>query len=237
MSELLKVESLESGYKILKVLWGIDLHVGQKERVILLGVNGAGKTTLLKAIMGLLKIFRGKVYFEDKDITSLRTDKIVKLGIAYMSEIGIFPNLTVDENLELGAFFLDSKLTKVRKQQMYDYFQDLNTHKKALAGSLSGGQRKMLGIAKLLMSNPKLVILDEPSNGLSPKFVKLIINILDDLQNKEQFSILIAEQNIAFLDFAQRGYVIDNGKVVASGTLKELKSNDIVRKAYFGIEE
>ena len=102
---LLEVQSLESGYKILKVLWGIDLNVEQKERVILLGVNGAGKTTLLKAIMGLLKIFNGKIYFEGKDITHLRTDKRVKLGIAYMSEIGIFPNLTVDENLELGAFF------------------------------------------------------------------------------------------------------------------------------------
>jgi branched-chain amino acid transport system ATP-binding protein len=233
---LLEVQSLESGYNILKVLWGIDLYVKPKERVILLGVNGAGKTTLLKAIMGLLKIYNGKIYFEGKDITHLRTDKRVKLGIAYMSEIGIFPNLTVDENLELGAFFLDKKLTHIRKQQMYEYFQDLLKHKKALAGSLSGGQRKMLGIAKLLMSNPKLVVLDEPSNGLSPKFVKSIINILDDLQNKEQFSILIAEQNIAFLDFAQRGYVIDNGKAVVSGNLSDLKSNDIVRKAYFGIE-
>lgn len=233
----LKVQALESGYKILKVLWGIDLTVEDKEKVILLGVNGAGKTTLLKTIMGLLKAFNGKVYFEDKDITHLRTDRRVKLGIAYMSEIGIFPNLTIDENLELGAFFLYSKLTKQRKEQMYSYFPDLLTHKKALAGSLSGGQRKMLGIAKLLMSNPKLVILDEPSSGLSPKFVKLIIAMLDNLQKKEQFSILIAEQNIAFLDFAHRGYVIDNGKVVVSGTLAELKSNDIVKKAYFGLED
>jgi len=235
VQELLEISNLEAGYGLIKVLWGANLAVKQNECVVLLGVNGAGKTTLLKTVVGLLKVWKGKVTFDSNDITYLRPDIRIANGIAYMSELAIFPNLTVEENLKLGGYFKGDKENKKRMEKLYQYFPDLKEYKHKMGGSLSGGQRKMLGVAKTLMSNPKLVIMDEPSSGLSPKFVKRVIEVLNMFHEEEKVAMLIAEQNISFLDFAEKTYILDGGKIIFEGSVSELKSNNIIREAYFGI--
>lgn len=235
MGDLLNVEELESGYGSFKVLWGTSLTVVENQSVVLLGVNGAGKTTLLKTIVGLLITWKGRVVFDGEDITRLKPNLRIALGISYMSELAIFPNLTVEENLVLGGYFKSEKDNRKRAQSMYEYFPDLGESRRKMGGSLSGGQRKMLGVAKTLMSSPKLVIMDEPSSGLSPKFVKKVIDVLKSLHKEEKISMLIAEQNVSFLDFAQKIYILDKGSVTFDGNVEELKGNDTIRETYFGI--
>lgn len=235
MLDLLRVEALESGYGLIKVLWGSSLTVKESQSVVLLGVNGAGKTTLLKTIVGLLKAWKGQIVFDGKDVTRLKPNLRIAGGIGYMSELAIFPNLTVEENLELGGYFQSDQNNRKRAEEMYEYFPDLKEYKKKMGGSLSGGQRKMLGVAKTLMSHPKLVIMDEPSSGLSPKFVKKVIEVLRLLHEQEKVSMLIAEQNVSFLDFAEKIYILDKGTVTFAGNVEELKENDTIRETYFGI--
>lgn len=235
MLDVLKVEALESGYGLIKVLWGSSLTVRENQSVVLLGVNGAGKTTLLKTIVGLLKTWQGEIVFDGKDITHVKPNLRIAGGIGYMSEQAIFPNLTIEENLQLGGYFESEKNNRLRAQKMYEYFPDLREFRKEMGGSLSGGQRKMLGVAKTLMSNPKLVIMDEPSSGLSPKFVKKVIEVLRLLHEQEKVSMLIAEQNVSFLDFAEKIYILDKGKVTFDGDVAALKENDTIRETYFGI--
>ncbi|MDR3553974.1 MAG: ABC transporter ATP-binding protein [Syntrophobacteraceae bacterium] len=235
MKSLLEVEALESGYGLTQVLWGSSLSVACNQSVVLLGVNGAGKTTLLKTISGLVAAWKGRIVFDGKDITRAKPNVRITGGIGYMSELGIFPNLTVEENLKLGGYFRPEKDNRKRAGEMFDYFPDLREFRKKMGGSLSGGQRKMLGVAKTLMSNPKLVIMDEPSSGLSPKFVKKVIEVLKALHEREKLSMLIAEQNVSFLDFAQKIYILDKGQVTFDGDVEELKGNDTIRQTYFGI--
>ncbi|MCL5406073.1 MAG: ABC transporter ATP-binding protein [Deltaproteobacteria bacterium] len=235
MGGLLDIEVLESGYGSTQVLWGSSLSVALNQSVVLLGVNGAGKTTLLKTIVGLLGAWKGRIVFDGKDITSLKPNLRIAGGIGYMSELGILPNLTVEENLELGGYFRAEKDNRKRAEEMFEYFPDLREYRKKMGGSLSGGQRKMLGVAKTLMSSPKLVIMDEPSSGLSPKFVKKVIEVLRLLHEHEKLSMLIAEQNVSFLDFAEKIYILDKGQVTFGGDVEQLKGNDTIRETYFGI--
>lgn len=235
MADLLKVDALEAGYGLIKVLWGSSLTVEENQSVVLLGVNGAGKTTLLKTIVGLLRTWKGQIVFDGRDITRVKPNARIAGGIGYMSELAIFPNLTVEENLALGGYFQSEKENRKRAESMYEYFPDLRAYKSKMGGSLSGGQRKMLGVAKTLMAHPKLVIMDEPSSGLSPKFVKKVIEVLRLLNEEEQVSMLIAEQNVSFLDFAERIYILDKGKITFDGNVEELKKNDTIRETYFGI--
>ncbi|MDR3569179.1 MAG: ABC transporter ATP-binding protein [Syntrophobacteraceae bacterium] len=235
MGDLLTISALESGYGLIQVLWGSSLSVSLNQSVVLLGVNGAGKTTLLKTIAGLLTAWNGKIVFDGIDITRAKPNKRIAGGIGYMSELGIFPNLTVEENLKLGGYFRTEKQNRKRAEDMYEYFPDLKEYRKKMGASLSGGQRKMLGVAKTLMSNPKLVIMDEPSSGLSPKFVKKVVEVLKFLHEREKLSMLIAEQNVSFIDFAQKIYILDKGQVTFGGDVEELKGNDTIRKTYFGI--
>ena len=235
MEVLLGVEALESGYGSIQVLWGSSLEVASNQCVVLLGVNGAGKTTLLKTIAGLLPARKGKITFKGADITGLKPNSRIAGGIGYMSELGIFPNLTVEENLKLGGYFRSEKDNRKRAGEMYEYFPDLRAYAKKMGASLSGGQRKMLGVAKTLMSHPGLVIMDEPSSGLSPKFVKKVIEVLKFLHEQEKLSMLIVEQNVSFLDFAQKIYILDKGRVSFDGDVQELKGNDTIRETYFGI--
>lgn len=235
MVDLLKVEALEAGYGLIKVLWGSSLAVKENQSVVLLGVNGAGKTTLLKTIVGLLKAWKGQIVFDGRDITRMKPNARIAGGIGYMSELAIFPNLTVEENLQLGGYFQADRDNRVRADRMYQYFPDLKQYKSKMGGSLSGGQRKMLGVAKTLMSHPKLVIMDEPSSGLSPKFVKKVIEVLRLLHEEEKVSMLIAEQNVSFLDFAEQIYILDKGQITFDGNVEALKENDTIRETYFGI--
>lgn len=235
MGVLLKVSDLESGYGLVKVLRGVNIDINEGESVVLLGVNGAGKTTLLKTIVGLIKARRGKIEFNFEDITKLKPNMRVKKGMSYMSELAIFPNLTIEENLYLGGYFQDKSENLKRVKIMYEHFPDLWKFRNKPAGSLSGGQRKMLGVAKAFMSNPKIVIMDEPSSGLSPKFVKKVIEVIKNFHEEYGTTMFIAEQNISFLDIADKVYVLDMGSITFEGSVEELKSDEKLREAYFGV--
>ena len=232
---LLAAAGIESGYGKVQVLWGVDVKVAHDESVVLLGANGAGKTTLLKVLMGLIAAWRGRVEFEGGDITALRADLRVRRGIVYMSETSGFPDLTVDENIRIGAQFLSRSEARQRAEELYSIFPALTERRRVAAGTLSGGQRKMLGIAKALASNPRLVIMDEPSAGLSPILVKEVVNVLANLRGKG-LSLLIAEQNVKFLDLADRVYILDGGRIGFSGTVADMHANDALQRAYFGLK-
>lgn len=217
------------------MLWGVDLNVRANELVVLLGANGAGKTTLLKALMGLVETWTGHIVFDGADITTLRTDRRVRRGIVYMSDTLGFRELTVEENLLVGAQLLPKREARQATEQVYAVFPILAERRRALAGSLSGGQRKMLGIAKALAGRPRLLVMDEPSSGLSPLFVKEVVNTLARLRER-RLALLVAEQNVRFLDLADRVYTLDNGRVGFAGTVAMMHENDALRRAYFGLK-
>src|SRR5580704_2203016 len=231
---LLDVAGLTAGYGQAQVLWGVDLAVHERESIVLLGANGAGKTTLLKALMGLIAAWSGKVHFAGEDVTRLRTDHRVRRGIVYMSETSGFPGLTVEENILIGAQFQPKSQARGRAEELYSVFPILAERRRTLASSLSGGQRKMLGIAKALAANPRLLVMDEPSAGLSPIFVQEVVRVLRALGDKS-LALLIAEQNVKFLELADRVYTLDGGRIGFSGTVTAMHENDALRRAYFGL--
>ena len=231
---LLEARGIEAGYGQVQVLWGAGITVRPRESVVLLGANGAGKTTLLKVIVGLVPAWRGKVRLDGADVTALRTDRRVRRGMAYMSELGVFPGLTIDENLRIGGQFAERAALSRRLQELYEVFPDLDARKRGLAGSLSGGQRKMLGIAKALASGPKVLVMDEPSAGLSPLFVQQVIAVLGRFRG-EGLAMLIAEQNVAFLDLADRVSTLEGGRVRFEGSVAALHADDALHRAYFGL--
>jgi branched-chain amino acid transport system ATP-binding protein len=232
---LLEVGGLAAGYRRMQALWGVDLNVHEHESVVLLGANGAGKTTLLKAIMSLVEVWAGRVDFAGEDITRLRTDQRVRRGMVFMSETSGFPGLTIEENVLIGAQFLPKDRARARIDELYTVFPTLAERRRAPAGSLSGGQRKMLGIAKALVGKPRLLVMDEPSAGLSPLYVKEVIAVLAQFRAKE-LALLIAEQNVKFLVLADRVYTLDNGRIGFSGTVGAMQENDALRRAYFGLK-
>lgn len=234
MSASLKIEGVEAGYGAMQVLWGVDMQVDPGQTVLLLGANSAGKTTLLRTLIGLLPCRGGSILLDGERIDTLRPDQRIKRGIAFMSELGVFPTLSIDENIALGGYFMPEAKIRQRKEALFELFPALASKRRSAAASLSGGQRKMLGIAKVLISEPRLLLMDEPSSGLAPVFVK---NVIDALRATigDGTSLLIAEQNIAFLDLADRGYLLDHGKVRISGTRAELEASDAVRETYFGL--
>ncbi len=242
---LLHAAGLTSGYGKVQVLWGVDLDVAAQETVVLLGPNGAGKTTLLKVLLGLMPAWQGQVVLGAEDITRLRTDHRVRRGIAYMSELGVFPGLTIEENIRIGGQFATRDALRARMAELYGVFPDLAERKRALAGSLSGGQRKMLGIAKALAATPRLLVMDEPSAGLSPLFVEQVIAVLRRFRadrshdgangTTDGLSLLIAEQNVAFLDLADRVFTLEGGRIGFQGSVAALHADDALRRAYFGL--
>jgi branched-chain amino acid transport system ATP-binding protein len=234
MIPLLEVAGLVTGYGSVRVLWGVDLDVGGNETVVLLGANGAGKTTLLKTLMGLIAAWQGRIGYAGVDVTRMRTDHRVRRGIVYMSEASGFPGLTVEENIKIGAQFLARGEVRARVEELYAVFPILAERRRTLASSLSGGQRKMLGIAKALAGNPRLLVMDEPSSGLAPRFVKEVASVLDQFRG-HGLSLLIAEQNIKFLDLADRVYTLEGGRIGFYGTVAAMHENDALRRAYFGL--
>jgi branched-chain amino acid transport system ATP-binding protein len=229
---MLKVENLEVNYGVIRAVRGIDLDVKKNTIVTLIGANGAGKTSTLNAIVNIVKK-SGRVEFKDKEISKLPTHKIVKEGIALVPEgRRIFINLTVEENLRMGSFNNDENYEKL-KEQMYELFPRLAGKRSQLGGTLSGGEQQMLAIARALMSEPELLMLDEPSLGLAPKIVGEVFEIITKL--KEKITILLIEQNaFAALKIADFGYVLENGKIALKGEAKKLLGDDEVRKKYLG---
>lgn len=232
---MLKITGVETYYGNIQALKGIDIQVTQGEIVTIIGANGAGKTTTMKTIAGLIKPKQGKIEFLGEDITSLRPDQLVSKGISLVPEgRAILSKMTVLENLEMGAFQRkDSEIGKDIEHVM-DRFPILRERKHQLGGTLSGGQQQMLAIGRALMSRPKLLLLDEPSMGLAPLIVADIFKIVKEI-NQEGTTVLLVEQNVRqALKIAHKGYVLETGKVIASGTSEELLNDKKVKEAYLG---
>lgn len=233
---LLEVKGLEVYYGVIQALKGIDFEVNEGEIVTLIGANGAGKTTTMQSIIGLIPPKAGTVSFEGKDITHLHCHKIVSLGMSQVPEgRRIFQELTVYQNLLMGAYIQkDKKAIKEDIKKIYARFPRLEERKNQIAGTLSGGEQQMLAMGRALMSRPKLLMLDEPSMGLSPLLVDEVFTIIKDL-NKEGTTVLLVEQNAGkSLAISDRAYVLENGKIVLSGTGEELLQSEEVKKAYLG---
>lgn len=231
---MLKIENLKVKYGVIEAVRGISFDVKAGEIVTIIGANGAGKTSTLSAIFNLVKK-EGKVTFIESDISKLPTDKIVKKGITLVPEgRKIFINLTVEENLRIGAYNNDENYEKL-KEKMYTLFPRLKEKKDNFGGSLSGGEQQMLAIARALMSEPTMLILDEPSLGLAPIIVKDLFKILVDLNKNDDMTILLVEQNAAVaLKIANRAYVMENGKIVIEDLASELLKSDEIKKKYLG---
>ena len=235
---MLVVEDLESGYGEMQVLWGVTLSVGKASIVAVLGPNGAGKTTLMKTIMGIVKPWRGKIVFNNNDVTRLKPHEKVKLGMTLVPEgRRLFPELSVEENLILGAYVHGGRLDKVSDMLdlVYALFPILRERRKQKAGTLSGGEQQMLAIARALMTKPRLLLLDEPSQGIAPKLVMDIFTALKELKETHGLGILLVEQNVAAaLKIADYVYIMDMGRIIKSGNVEEILSDKAIREAYLG---
>jgi branched-chain amino acid transport system ATP-binding protein len=232
---LLQSSGVNAGYGTMQVLRGVDLDVRPGETVLLLGANGAGKTTFLKTLVGLIEARDGSITLGGADITRMKSSDRMRLGMTYMSELAVFPDLSIEENLRVGAQALGHASPSARAEELYALFPVLREKRRAPASSLSGGQRKMLGIAKALAAEPRLLVMDEPSAGLSPLLVKEVIRVLGNLQGRG-LALLIAEQNIGFLEVATRVFVLEGGRIRFSGTVAEMTDNAALRQAYFGLK-
>ncbi len=236
MAEMLKVENLSVRYGVIPALRSINFTVNEGEVVALIGANGAGKTTTLHTITGLVDKAAGKVYFEGKDITKTPPHKIVELGIAHVPEgRRVFPELTVYQNLMLGAYTRKDPVEKKESlETVYGHFPRLKEREKQMAGTLSGGEQQMLAMGRALMSRPKLILMDEPSMGLSPIFVNEIFSIIEKV-SKQGVTVLLVEQNAKkALTIADRAYVLETGQITTSGKASDLLNDDSIRKAYLG---
>jgi branched-chain amino acid transport system ATP-binding protein len=234
---MLKVKSLFVNYGAIAALKNVSVHIKEKEFVSLIGSNGAGKTTLLNAIMGIVKPKEGEIVFNNKNITNMPTDKKVKEKISLVLEgRRVFANMTVEENIEVGAFTADRKDFKERIKFIYEIFPVLKERSWQQAGMLSGGEQQMLAIARALISNPKLLLMDEPSMGLAPLVIKEVYEKL--LMLKESgLTIFLVEQNAASaLKYSDRTYVLENGKIVLQGKSSELIEDNEIKRAYLGKE-
>ncbi|EDP69331.1 putative branched chain amino acid ABC transporter, ATP-binding protein [Carnobacterium sp. AT7] len=233
---MLKVKDLSVYYGVIQATKEINFEVNEGEIVSLIGANGAGKSTVLKAISGLHRPKSGEILFKDQPIQKESTRKIVQLGISQVPEgRHVFKGMTVMENLEMGAFLRKDK-SEIQKdlKMVFDRFPVLEERKKQDTATLSGGEQQMVAMGRALMSRPKLLLLDEPSMGLAPLFIKEIFNIIQMI-NKQGTTVLLIEQNAKVaLEIAHRGYVLETGKVVQTGTGKELLASDEVQKAYLG---
>ncbi len=235
---LLSLDNVHSYYGRIHALQGISLTVEEGEIVTLIGANGAGKSTTLRTISGLIHPKQGKITLMDKDISHMDPHLIVNAGVGHVPEgRGIFPKLTVKENLEIGAFVLNDPVEVERRMEYaFELFPRLKERVSQKGGTLSGGEQQMLATARGLMLNPHILMLDEPSMGLSPVLVELIFDIIKQM-NEKGTTILLVEQNaLMALSIAHRGYVLQTGQIVLSDTAANLKQNDMVKKAYLGIE-
>ncbi|HIG78402.1 MAG: ABC transporter ATP-binding protein [Candidatus Lambdaproteobacteria bacterium] len=233
---MLEIRNLHAGYGKMQVLHGIDIEIGTGEIVALLGSNGAGKSTLNNNISGLYKPTSGQIFFEDIDITGLRSEKVIDLGIIQVPEgRRIFPNMTVYENLELGGYRRGKSKRTKNIERVVGVFPRLSERFGQMAGTLSGGEQQMLAVGRAMMADPSLLILDEPSLGLSPLLVDEMFTLIKNL-NESGLSIFLVEQNVMqSLEIATRAYVIENGCVVLSGDADSLINDPELKKTYLGL--
>jgi branched-chain amino acid transport system ATP-binding protein len=233
---MLKIDELSVHYGGIHALQGIGLEVPDGKIVTLIGANGAGKSTTLKAIVGLVKSSGGEVSWNGEKLTGMATKDIVSMGVVLVPEgRRVFPNLTVDENLSLGAYGSSDKAQiSADRKRVFSLFPRLEERQRQKAGTLSGGEQQMLAVGRAIMTRPKLLMMDEPSLGLAPLVVKMIFEIVREI-NKEGTTVLLVEQNAkAALEIADYGYVLETGRITLQGPGKELLADDGVRKAYLG---
>jgi len=238
----LSIRGVSASYGAVRALQGISLRIAEQETVALLGTNGNGKSTLMKCVMGMVRPTQGQIVLtldgKDLDLTRLSTEEIVNLGVALVPEgRRLFPRLTVEENLLLGAFRPKARADIERNLALcYETFEVLKERRRQLAGSMSGGQQQMLAIARALMSSPKLLLVDEPSVGLSPLLVSSTVTMIKQLKERHGLTVLMAEQNFhQAIRIADRGYIIVHGEIVFEGkSVAELESNPLVKNYYLG---
>jgi len=232
---MLKAEDLNVYYGPIHAVKGVSFEVREGEIVTLIGANGAGKSTTLKTVSGLMRSRGGHIEFMDKSIASTPAHKIVELGLAHVPEgRRIFTRMTVEENLDMGAFIKKNANVEQDKERVFEQFPRLKERRKQIAGTLSGGEQQMLAMGRALMSDPKLLMLDEPSMGLAPILVEQVFDIITEL-HKAGTTILLVEQNAEMaLSIADRAYVMETGRITLSGTGKELAASEEVQKAYLG---
>ncbi|MBQ1532792.1 MAG: ABC transporter ATP-binding protein [Solobacterium sp.] len=233
---MLKVENLVVSYGMIEAIKGISFEVNDGEIVTLIGANGAGKTTTMHTISGLLKPVSGAIYLDGTDITKIPSHKIVSLGLAQVPERRrVFSQETVEENLELGAYTRRDKEEIAKElENVFERFPRLRERRRQLAGTLSGGEQQMLAMGRALMAKPRIMLMDEPSMGLSPLLVHEIFRIIEEI-NKQGTTVLLVEQNAKMaLGIADRAYVLETGKITLEGTGEQLANDERVRKAYLG---
>ena len=236
-NSLLKIENISVAYGNIIALRNVSLTVAEGEIVSLIGANGAGKSTLLKSIVGLVPLSEGSIYYSDKNLANLQTFKLAEMGISLVPEgRRVFSDLTVEENLDMGAFSVkDEKLINKRKQDMYDFFPILGVRRKQKTRFLSGGEQQMMAVARALMSNPNLLLLDEPGLGLAPLVIQDIFSKIKQINKENNVTILLVEQNaLMALKNSDRGFVMENGNLVLEGDSVSLLNNQKVRNAYLG---
>mgnify|MGYP006246314353 FL=1 len=232
---VIECNGIAAGYvKGLNILQGIDMIINEKEIVSIIGPNGAGKSTLLKAIMGIINISGGRFFIDGVEKTNTPTHQIVKEGVGYVPQVeNVFPSLTIEENLEIGSWSIDTSI-KQSISKIFDDFPMLKERRKDKAGNLSGGQRQILALARALTTSPKILLLDEPSAGLSPVAIKEVFEIVKEI-NSKGVAILLVEQNAKrALNFSDRGYVLDQGRNAYQGKGQELLSDPRVVDLYLG---
>ncbi|MCL1990989.1 MAG: ABC transporter ATP-binding protein [Defluviitaleaceae bacterium] len=232
---MLKVTNMNTYYGNIYAVKDVSFDVSKGDIISLIGANGAGKSTILKTISGLLHSKTGSITFLDQDISKVAPHQVVKSGLAHVPEgRRVFLSMSVQENLEMGSYTQPKKLMAARIEDVYDKFPRLKERYKQVAGTLSGGEQQMLAMGRAMMSHPALLMLDEPSMGLAPLLVEQIFNIIKEL-NDAGTTILLVEQNARMaLSIANKGYVLETGKIITSGPGKELLENEIVKKAYLG---
>ncbi|MBQ6426795.1 MAG: ABC transporter ATP-binding protein [Clostridia bacterium] len=232
---MLKVDNINVYYGAIHAIKDVSFEVQEGEIVTLIGANGAGKSTILKTISGLLHTRTGSIHYEGKDLKGIAPHNIVKMGVAHVPEgRRMFSRMTVEENLQMGAFTQPAASVADSLENVYSRFPRLKERRKQVAGTLSGGEQQMLAMGRALMSKPKLMMMDEPSMGLAPILVEQIFDIIKEL-NQAGSTILLVEQNaLMALSVANRGYVLETGRIVLSASAKDLLNNDSVKKAYLG---
>tara|TARA_B100001250_G_scaffold392399_1_gene394169 strand:- start:183 stop:902 length:720 start_codon:yes stop_codon:yes gene_type:complete len=235
VSRVLEVKNLEGGYGSVQILYGIDLFVNEGEFVTIIGPNGCGKSTLIKTIFGIATYYGGKIDYRGQDVSGWRTDQLVNKGISYVPQVNnVFPSLSVEENLQMGGNLLPNNILNERIERSLEMFPDLRSREHDLAASLSGGERQMLAISRALISNPKFLLLDEPTAALSPLYQQQIIQQIDSLRN-QGITILIVEQNARLsLARSDRGYIVANGKIVHSGEAKQILNDPEIGEYFLG---
>lgn len=238
MKIVLVVDNISAAYGKTKVLWGVSLSVAKDEIILVAGSNGAGKSTLLNTIAGLMKPLTGMVLFDERKISGMPAYEVVTHGISLVPEgRHVFPHLSVNDNLLMGGYLIKSEESLKRSiEKVYQIFSELSKKRKEYARTLSGGQRQMLSIGIGFMSEPKLMMIDEPSSGLSPLMLQSVLETINRIRKEMNISFLIVEQNIkSALTIVDRGYILENGRFILEGSADMLKSNKLVKESYLGI--